>query len=214
MRKGFKFPVLIEVAAAALLLGLLVGGIAFVRTIRYGFSAHDEPTAIEAFMARRMRHWSVPADLNKMKNAVPLTAEILGKARAHWADHCATCHGNDGKGSDMGRKLYPRAPDMTLAATQGLSDGEIFATIENGIRLTGMPGFGEGTAESAYGTWTLVHFVRHLPKITPTELEEMEKMNPMSPMEMREQQSEEEFLEDGDDEPANTDTALPAAHQH
>lgn len=214
MRKGFRFPVLIEIIAGVLLIGLLIGGIVFIRTIRYGFSAHDEPTAMEAFMAQRMRHWSVPADLHKLKNPVPLTPEVLAEARAHWADHCATCHANDGKGSDMGRKLYPRAPDMTLERTGALSDGEIFATIENGIRLTGMPAFGEGTAESGYGTWTLVHFIRHLPEITPEELEEMKKMNPISPMEMEQAQSEEEFLGGGEDEPADTTAATPAGHAH
>lgn len=209
-RKGFRFPVLVEVAIAALLLGLLIGAIAFVRILRYGFSAHDEPTAMEAFMAERMRHWSVPGDLHKMKNPVQLTPQVLAEARAHFADHCASCHGNDGKGkTEMGQHLYPRAPDMSLSKTQNLSDGEIFATIENGIRLTGMPGWGTGTAESAYGSWTLVHFIRHLPKITPAELEEMKKMNPMSPMEMQEQQSEEAFLEGGDEA-----TEPQAPHSH
>lgn len=214
MRKGFRFPLLIEVIAGVVLVGLLIGGVAFVRTLRYGFSTHDEPTAVEAFMAGRMRRWSVPADLRKVKNSVPSTPEVLAEARAHWADHCATCHGNDGKGSDMGKKLYPRAPDMTLEETQGLSDGELFATIENGIRLTGMPAFGGGTAESGYGTWTLVHFIRHLPQITAEELEEMKKMNPISPMEMEQAQSEEEFLEGGDDEPAEREAVRPAGHAH
>lgn len=212
MRKGMKYPILVEVILALLVLGLLCGAMVFNRTMKYGFSTHDEPTAMEAFMARRMRNWSAPADLRNMKNPLPMTAEVLEQARSHWADHCATCHGNDGKGSAMGLKLYPRAPDMTLEPTRRLSDGEIFATIENGIRLTGMPAFGEGTAESAYGTWTLVHFVRHLPEITPEELEEMKSMNPVSPMEMQEMKSEENFLEGGDDKPA--EAAEHAGHSH
>jgi mono/diheme cytochrome c family protein len=213
MRKGFKFPVLVEVAIGGLLLGLLIGVVAFVRTLRYGFSAHDEPTAIEAFMAARMRHWSIPADLHKMKNQVPLTAEVLAEGRAHFADHCASCHGNDGKGkTEMGQHLYPRAPDMTLPGTQSLSDGEIFATIENGVRLTGMPGWGNGTAQSAYGSWTLVHFIRHLPKITPEELAEMETLNPKSPEEREEMQREEKFLEGSDASSSTSATEHPHHH--
>ena len=125
-----------------------------------------------------MRHWSIPADLHDAKNPVPLTPEILAEARAHFADHCAICHGNDGKGTtEMGQHLYPRAPNMTLLETQSQSDGELFATIENGVRLTGMPGWGNGTAESGRASWTLVHFIRHLPKITPEELAEMENVH-------------------------------------
>ena len=199
MRKGFKFPVLVEVGIAALILGLLIGASVFIQTLRYGLSAHDKPTAMEAFMAGCMRHWSVPADLHAMKNPLPLTPAVLTAAQSHFADHCASCHGNDGKGqTEMGQHLYPKAPDMTLPETQNLSDGELFATIENGVRLTGMPGWGNGTAESAYGSWTLVHFIRHLPKVTPAELEEMKKMNPMTPSEIQEQQSEESFLEGTD----------------
>ncbi len=204
MRKGFKFPVLIEVAVGAVMLGLLLAVLAFIHTLRYGFSVHDNPMAFEAFMAGRMRHWSIPADLHRAQNPVPLTPEILAEARAHFADHCAMCHGNDGKGkTEMGQHLYPRAPDMTLPETQSQSDGELFATIENGVRLTGMPGWGNGTAESGRASWTLVHFIRHLPKITPQELQEMQGMNPISPMEMQEakqeQREEKEFLKGSDD---------------
>ena len=39
-----------------------------------------------------------------------------------------------------------------------------------------------------------VHFIRHLPEITPAELEEMKRMNPTSPHERQEQKEEEEFL--------------------
>ena len=199
MRKGWKFPLAIEVVAASLVLAAVVGACLFMRAIHYGFSAHDEPMAMEAMMAGRMRTWSVPGDMHKMTNPIPLTPDVLHEAESHFADHCATCHGNDGKGkTEMGQHMYPKAPDMTLPATQSLSDGELFATIENGVRMTGMPGWGNGTAESAYGSWTLVHFIRHLPTLTPAEVENMKKMNPMSPGEMKEQQSEDSFLEAGD----------------
>ncbi|MBI2214806.1 MAG: c-type cytochrome [Acidobacteria bacterium] len=192
MKRIVKLGLIATMAVA--LLGLFV----FVRTLRYGFSALDEPMAIETFMAKTMRHWAVPSDLRDAKNPLPLTPELLAEARTHFADHCATCHGNDGKGeTSLGAKMYPPTPDMTLSATQSMSDGELFATIENGIRLTGMPGFGSGTAESARGSWSLVHFIRHMPKLTPEELVEMESLNPKSPEEWEALKAEEEFLSGG-----------------
>ena len=183
---------------AGLLLGVAVAGVVFIRAVRYGFSTRDEPTAIERIVAARMRHWSVPSDLQRARNPVALTPAVLADARAHFADHCAICHGNDGKGkTEMGQHLYPRAPDLTLPDTQSRSDGELFAPIENGVRLTGMPGFGNGTAESRAASWTLVHFIRHLPHVTPEELAEMEKLNPKSPEEWRQLQEEESFLRGG-----------------
>jgi cytochrome c553 len=194
---------------------LLVAAIALVSTLRYGFSTHDQPTGMETFLAGRMRHWSIPAELHNRNNPVPLTPAVLTEARAHFADHCASCHGNDGKGkTEMGRHLYPRTPDMTLAETQSQSDGELFATIENGVRLTGMPGWGNGTAGSGYASWTLVHFIRHLPKVTPEEVAEMEKLNPKSPEEWQQMQQEAAFLAGGDASSAPAPTSTTHSHHH
>jgi mono/diheme cytochrome c family protein len=199
------------IIAIALAVVVLLGGIVAVASMtRSGLSAHAEPTAMEAFVARTVRRMAVPSDLRDAKNPVPLTSAMVAEARAHFADHCAACHGNDGRGrSGMGKQMYPKTPDMTLAATQSLSDGELFAIIENGVRLTGMPGFGSGTAESAYGSWSLVHFLRRLPKLTAEEIAEMEKLNPKSPEEWRQLQEEEAFLAGGD-----SSEAPPPAHHH
>jgi mono/diheme cytochrome c family protein len=184
-------------AVAALVLLAAAGAAALlVSILRHGFSARDEPTRLEAFLARTMRRYAVPAELRGRTNPVTLTPALLAEARVHFADHCASCHGNDGKGdTTLGRRMYPRAPDMTLAATQSQSDGELFSAIENGIRLTGMPAWGDGSEESARGSWTLVHFIRHLPRITPEELEEMETHNPRPRSEWEAESEAREFLE-------------------
>jgi len=44
--------------------------------------------------------------------------------------------------TEIGRNLYPMAPDVRLPQTQNLTDGELYYTIHNGIRLTGMPAWG------------------------------------------------------------------------
>ncbi len=50
-------------------------------------------------------------------------------------------------------------------------------------------------------SWKLVHFIRHLPRVTPEELIEMESLNPRSAGERRELEEEERFLGGHDDEP-------------
>lgn len=119
---------------------------------------------------------------------------LLTEARAHWADHCAGCHANDGSGQTaLGSHLYPRAPDMRRSETQKLSDGELYAVIKNGVRLTGMPAWGEpGSADPE--SWALVAFIRRLPTLSPEELKAMEKLNPRTAQERAEQQEEDEFL--------------------
>jgi len=134
---------------AALILGVFLSCLLLLRG---GFSARDEPGRFEAFIARRMQRLAVPRAARGMKNPGPLTQEILAESRAHFADHCATCHGNDGRGQTaIGQNLYPKAPDMQLEATQSLSDGEIFYIIHNGIRLTGMPAWGPDPPDEDLG---------------------------------------------------------------
>src|SRR5687768_7695802 len=78
---------------------LMVGGAATLWLVtRNGFSARDQPSALEVWAARALRGWGVPARYREMKNPEPITEEGLARARAHFADHCASCHGNDGRG--------------------------------------------------------------------------------------------------------------------
>jgi len=164
--------------------------------VHKGLSVREQPTAAEVHLARLLRRLAVPGHALALSNPLTPTAEVIAKARAHFADHCAGCHGNDGRGrTSIGMNLYPKAPDMTLAATQSMSDGEIFYTIKHGIRLTGMPAWGADTPQDDEASWGLVHFIRHLPDVTPVELSAMEKLNPKTPAEFRQMEAEERFLE-------------------
>jgi len=175
-----------------ILLALVIYGWSLIRR---GFSAHDEPSAVEAFAARTARSLAVPASYERLKNPLPPTPENIREGLEHFADHCAVCHANDGSGdTPFGRGMYPKPPDMRQATTQGKTDGEIYYTIEHGIRLSGMPAFGEKGRTDDESTWKLVHFIRHLPKLTPEELQQMERLNPKSRAELEEELEAERFL--------------------
>lgn len=170
-----------------------------------GFSAKVKPHVLEVMMARQIRHLAVPIAQRNAPNPVPFSPEVLNEARAHFADHCATCHANDGSGqTPIGKNLYPKAPDLRLADTQSMSDGELFWVIHNGIRFTGMPAWGEGEPEKDLDSWKLVHFIRHLPQLTPDELDEMKALNPKTPRELQEEAAFDKFLEGGDAAPVPT----------
>jgi len=198
-----------RIGLLVILLVLIVGAVATAGAyvLSRGFSARDEPTAVEAFVARRLRHMGIPSRARGLANPVPPGPEVTGRAMAHFADHCASCHGNDGRGDTLiGRGLYPKPPNMTQSGTQQLSDGELYYIIENGVRLTGMPAFGEeaGNDENKE-SWELVHFIRHLPTITDEELAAMKNMNPKSPMELEREERIRRFLQGDDSQtPANS----------
>jgi len=191
-----------EVVTSSLLAGaviLAVGGAsALVYLKATGLDARAAPGAFEARVARAARRFAVPRAIRDMANPVAPTPEVIAEGRAHFADHCASCHANDGSGhTEMGQAFFPKAPNMATAS-QALTDGELFYVIERGIRFTGMPAWGTGTPAGEQASWHLVHFIRHLPQITPEELEEMAAMNPRPPAEVRQDIEAERFLQ-GDD---------------
>jgi mono/diheme cytochrome c family protein len=177
------------------------GALGYVMTT--GLRASAQPSPLEETMARRVRRLAVPGADARRRNPVPATDAALAEGMAHYADHCASCHAIDGSGgTDMGRGLFPKAPDMRGAATQAMTDGELFYVIEHGIRFTGMPGWSTGTAEGETSSWQLVHVIRHLPRLTDDERARMEALMPRSPEEIRQEIEEEQFLSGGDVAPS------------
>jgi cbb3-type cytochrome c oxidase subunit III len=165
-----------------------------------GLSARATPTHLEIMAARNVRRMVMPESAHQLRN--PLTGNIdnLREARLHFADHCATCHANDGSGDTLlGKGMYPKPPDLRQRETQKLTDGELFWIIENGVRFTGMPGF--GTPGEGDDSWKLVLFIRHLPQLTTDERMEMERYNPKGPEDRAEEQQEEDFLSGAPSQP-------------
>ncbi len=161
---GWKVFLLVLLAAAA------VASVYAAVLIRRGFSATEEPSYFEKVLARTVRNMAIPGRARNEKNPWKATPENLKEARDHFAYHCAICHGKDGSGqSEIGPNLYPKPPDLRAPLTQHLSDGEIHYIIKNGLRLTGMPAWGNPHEERDDQSWKLVLFLRSLSPLTPQE---------------------------------------------
>jgi predicted CXXCH cytochrome family protein len=156
---------------AVLLFVALVAVVYGVAVVRRGFSATDQPSALERVMARAVRNIGIPSRAKNEKNPLAASPEILAEARERYTDRCANCHGDVGTGqSNIGQNLYPKAPNLRLPATQNLTDGEIHYIIKNGVRLTGMPAWGNPhIAQDDADAWKLVLFVRGIAGLTPQE---------------------------------------------
>jgi mono/diheme cytochrome c family protein len=206
MRPVLKGALLAVVGVA--ILGTLAT-VVFVKTT--GLSARTTPGPVETSVARQLRALAVPGEYKRLKNPVLRNPESIRNGMSHFADHCAVCHANNGRGdTEMGKGMFPPAPDMRLAATQNLSDGALFYIIEHGVRFTGMPAWGTGTTEGEEASWHLVNFIRHLPHLTEEEAQEMSGLNPRPPDEVRQEIEEERFLR-GE---AASSTKPPAGHAH
>jgi mono/diheme cytochrome c family protein len=187
-----------------IVLGLVVVG---RNMMSRGFSARLSPNALESFIAPRLRNLAIPSKGREAQNPIPDSPEVFSQAMAHYADHCAVCHAADGSGeTHIGKGLFPKPPDLRENGTQNLTDGEIYYIIENGVRYTGMPAFGQGDDNGQdEDSWKLVRFIRHFPHLTPEQVQQIDQMTPKSPMELQQEQDIQNFLQGGD---------APVPHEH
>jgi mono/diheme cytochrome c family protein len=183
--------------AAVLLIGAIAAVVFYTRhAVRGGFSTRSEPSSIESLLAKTARKMALPSEYRTLGNPIPTSPENFRAGMEHFADHCAICHANDGSGdTPFGKNLYPKPPDMRRAETQGKPDGELYYTIQNGVRLSGMPAFGQDHGTADADTWKLVLFIRHLPHLTSDKVKEMESLNPKTDEERREESEEQRFLQ-------------------
>jgi len=201
----------IVIGLVLLVIGALVTGAGMTHNMmEHGFSTRTEPMRMEKALATTIRGGSIPSRYKTMKNPVATTPEVIHEGMAHWADHCTACHANNGSGDTMyGKTMYPRPPNMRQKDTQEMSDGELYYTIKNGVRLSGMPAFGD-PGDDDVDSWKLVSFIHHLPQLTDAEETEMQRLNPKSPDEIQEEKEEEDFLK-GDAKSARPATTM---HHH
>lgn len=185
----------LRVIAIGIAVAIVAGAALAYSLSRRGLGTRETPHPVEAAAARAMRYLATPASVRGAANPVQPTAAVLEDGLQHFADHCASCHANDGSGgTTMGRAFYPPAPDMRAPSTQRLTDGELFSIIENGIRLTGMPAWGTGTPEGERASWALVHFIRRLPMLSADDVARMERLNPKPEAQWREEEEARRFL--------------------
>jgi mono/diheme cytochrome c family protein len=159
-----------DAAITILVLALVFGVLTYARIRAGGLSADAEPGALEKGVATRLVRLSIPPDAERATNPFAGDSGAWRTAADHYKDHCAICHGADGRGrTEMGENMYPKVPDLADATVQRLSDGALFSIIQNGVRWTGMPAWKREHAPE--DTWRLVSLVRHVPSLTREELD-------------------------------------------
>jgi mono/diheme cytochrome c family protein len=98
-------------------------------------------------------------EMRNLANPVPLSAATLAAGRELFLQYCAACHGQGGKGDGpKARGLAARPADLTNPALAGVTEGEVFWVIRDG--LGEMPSYRSILSEA--DRWRLVHYVRSL----------------------------------------------------
>jgi mono/diheme cytochrome c family protein len=149
-----------RVAILAAAFTAVAGAAVYLFVLRNGLTADRPPSRIETAIAHRIVRLSIPAAHRTAQNPLGGDAEAWRTGSGRFTAECASCHGPAGRGTEIGRAMYPPVPDLANDEIQTMSDGALFAVIRNGIRWTGMPAFGRH--QQPQDTWALVSYVRHL----------------------------------------------------
>ncbi len=150
-----------RIILALVVLVLLIGAGVILFASQFNLSALPEPGRAETYLATKAKVWLVRRNARSVPKAPANNPASVAVGGMMFRGECANCHGIDGRTpTDVGRWMYPRTLDLNSPEVQQWSDAELFWIIKNGIRLSGMPGFGKIHSDAQI--WNLVQYVRSL----------------------------------------------------
>jgi thiosulfate dehydrogenase len=167
-------------------LGAAVTLVLVVAVVYLYFVAGIAPVATSAApmaFERKLAHMALHARLEKeMPTQVPIRADeanFLAGANVY-VQQCAVCHGLPGREqSAIAKGEFPHPPHLFRG--KGVTDdepGETYWKVANGIRLTGMPGFGQQL--STLEMWQVSLLLANADKLPDSAKMVLEDLNPQN----------------------------------
>jgi hypothetical protein len=154
----------VVVTASVILIAGILGAAAFIYSGIFNVAATDPHWPVTYWTMEMVRTRSIKAHAAGIR--VP--DDLANHARvvagtSHCADHCTMCHAAPGvDASDMADGMYPNPPKLTDAASRW-SPGELFWILKYGIKMSGMPAWGDHSDDDL---WNSVAFLEQLPKLS------------------------------------------------
>jgi mono/diheme cytochrome c family protein len=163
----------IPLAIVSFLAGLLLLPVVLYLYLAFGrppVATADQPFPLEA------RIVEIPLDARTRRDA-PATAPIpasdanLNAGAGIYEDKCEECHGTADSPSAIGRTMFPRAPQFWVKSALGEMNvgddpvGETYWKVKNGIRLTGMPAYGNALSETQLWQVSLLLSMANMPNM-------------------------------------------------
>ena len=171
------------IAGIFLTLLVIAGGVYLYFSLgRAPIATTAPPMPLESKLAKLGLH----AYLDKLPHPEPQVpadeANLLHGAKIY-KENCGVCHGFPGEEkSAIARGMYPAAPQLFHGT--GVTDDEAWESYwkaENGIRMTGMPGFKDALTETQI--WQVTVLVKNADKISESVKKEL-TAGASTPMEM------------------------------
>lgn len=172
-----------------LILGILLGLLMVGGGVFFYFSSGRAPVATSAPpmpLEKTLARIGLKAYLDKLPHPAPQVqadeTNLLAGAKVY-KEQCAGCHGLPGEGkSAIALGMYPSPPQLFHGT--GVTDDDAWESywkVENGIRMTGMPGFKDRLTETQI--WQVSVLVKNADKMGETVRKEL-AAGTTTPMEM------------------------------
>lgn len=164
-RKHLGAGVLAGIVGTLLVLVLIMFVVAYSGI--YNVSASAGHTAGMRWMLDSTMQSSVRSRAPEEGVITRLEAADVAAGASDYKAMCQHCHGGPGVDpATWSRGMLPQPPHLTRAASEW-EPGELFWIVQNGIKYTGMPSFGE--THDAPAIRNIVAFVDRLPAMTPAQ---------------------------------------------
>jgi len=172
-----------------LIVGILLGMLLIAGGLYYYFSSGRAPVATSTPpmpLERKLAKMALHAYLDRLPHPQPQVpadeANLIAGAKIY-KEQCAVCHGLPGEPrSAVAAGMFPKPPELFHGT--GVTDDEAWESywkVENGIRMTGMPGFKDRLTEPQI--WQVSVLVKNADKITEAVRKEL-AAGASTPMEM------------------------------
>ena len=144
---------------------IVAGGLVYSLGGFVDTNAGQSPGPAETWLASHAMDASMGKHAPHVQSPIPATDANLIDGMKFYTMNCAQCHGTvTKKPSDLGRALYPPAPQLIL---EPLDDPEwhIFFAIKHGVRWTGMAAWGKTTNDE--NIWKTTMFLSRVNQLPP-----------------------------------------------
>ncbi len=145
-----------------------IGGYIFIISGGMPVAAKGVPLPMERFIAKLAIDRAMKDDITRRSPLSSDEMNLLAGAKIY-VKHCDVCHGlSANQPTFISKGLFPRPPQF-FEPNQGLTEdpiGEVFWSVKNGMRLTGMPGFDESLSETEI--WQVSQFLLSADKLPPS----------------------------------------------
>lgn len=160
------------------IIGLLIPAVAAYCYFRFGYApvaTASAPMPFEKTAARMALKARISSEAPKNSPIQPTDDNLTAGAHIY-VDNCAFCHGWPNQPATKAAKgMFPLPPQL-LNKDEMVTDDPVGVTywkVKNGIRMTGMPGFGEMLSDNEM--WQVSQMLKNADKLPPSAMAALQK---------------------------------------